>query len=78
MASVSFEHADEARSALHAILGDLDYRSDQLPDATLMSNLLEDLLPGAPRAHRVPAIRPSNRGEEHDGVSGPSPRLPRN
>jgi len=49
MADTSFEHADQARAALHAIVSDPAYGADALSSAQTMSNLLRDYLPDAPR-----------------------------
>ncbi len=53
MAAISFEHADEARAALRAIVSDPAHGPDALgnPQATanLLQDLLQDLLPDAPR-----------------------------
>ena len=49
MADSSFEHADEARAALRAIASDPAYGAQALSSAPIMSNLLRDFLPDAPR-----------------------------
>ena len=49
MADSSFEHADEARAALRAIASDPAYGAQALSSAAIMSNLLRDFLPDAPR-----------------------------
>jgi hypothetical protein len=49
LAAVSFEHADEARAALRAIVADPAHGTDALSSPQVMSNLLQDLLPDAPR-----------------------------
>jgi hypothetical protein len=49
MASAYFEHSDEARSALRAIVSDPAHGPDSLDDGQIVANLLEDLLPDAPR-----------------------------
>lgn len=49
MAALSFEHAQEARAALLAIVSDPEHGADALSSAQTMANLLHDLLPDAPR-----------------------------
>ncbi len=49
MAAISFEHADDARTALRAIVSDPVHGKDALSSPQTMSNLLQDLLPDAPR-----------------------------
>jgi hypothetical protein len=49
LAAISFEHADEARAALGAIVSDPAHGADALSDAQTLSSLLQDLLPDAPR-----------------------------
>jgi hypothetical protein len=49
----SFEHAAEARAALHAIVSDPVYGAAALSNAQTMSNLLKDFLPDAPREKAV-------------------------
>src|ERR1035438_4180830 len=65
MADSSFEHADEARAALRAIASDPAYGAQALSSAAIMSNLLRDFLPDAPResglltaAAERPIVRP--------------------
>jgi hypothetical protein len=49
MAAVSFEHADEVRAALRAIMADPAHGPDALSSPRVMASLLSDLLPDAPR-----------------------------
>ncbi len=49
MPDMSWEHASEARSALHAIVTDPSHGVAALSNPQTMSNLLTDLLPDAPR-----------------------------
>src|SRR5579859_5783020 len=49
MAAVSFEHADEVRAALHAIVSDPAHGPQALSSPRVMASLLGDLLPDAPR-----------------------------
>jgi Septum formation len=49
MAESTFEHADEARQALHVIVSDPAYGADTLSSPQQLSNLLTDYLPDAPR-----------------------------
>jgi hypothetical protein len=49
LAAISFDHADDARNALHAIVSDPAHGRDALSSPQTMSNLLQDLLPDAPR-----------------------------
>lgn len=49
MADVALAHAGEARSALRAIVSDPGHGPGALADIVVMSGLLKDLLPGAPR-----------------------------
>jgi hypothetical protein len=49
MPDTPFDHADEARRALHAIVSDPDHGPASLSSPQTMSNLLKDLLPDAPR-----------------------------
>ena len=49
MAGISFEHAAEARAALHAIVADPDLGAAALSSERVMANLLKDFLPDAPR-----------------------------
>jgi hypothetical protein len=49
LAAISFDHADDARTALHAIVSDPAHGKDALSSPQTMSNLLQDLLPDAPR-----------------------------
>lgn len=49
LAAISFEHADDARNALHAIVSDPVHGKDALSSPQTVSNLLQDLLPDAPR-----------------------------
>jgi hypothetical protein len=49
MAGTSFEHAAEARAALHAIVSDPDLGMAALSSEKVMANLLKDFLPDAPR-----------------------------
>jgi hypothetical protein len=48
-ASASFEHSQEARSALRAIAGDPAYGTAALDNPRTLAGLLSDLLPDAPR-----------------------------
>jgi len=48
-AAISFEHADEARAALRAIVSDPAHGPDALGNPQATANLLQDLLPDAPR-----------------------------
>jgi hypothetical protein len=49
VAGTSFEHAAEARAALHAIVSDPDLGMAALSNEKVMANLLKDFLPDAPR-----------------------------
>ena len=49
MTDMSWEHADEARAALNAIMTDPEHGAAALSSPQTMSNLLKDLLPDAPR-----------------------------
>lgn len=49
MAAASFEHASEARTALRAIVSDPGHGLATLDNPQAMANLLQDLLPDAPR-----------------------------
>jgi len=49
MAESTFEHADEARQALHVIVSDPAYGANTLSNPQQLSNLLTDYLPDAPR-----------------------------
>ncbi len=49
MADMPWEHADEARAALNAIVTDPEHGVTALSSPRTMSNLLKDLLPDAPR-----------------------------
>src|SRR5215472_2482498 len=49
MTDMTWEHAAEARAALHTIVTDPDHGVAALSSAQTMSNLLKDLLPDAPR-----------------------------
>ena len=49
MADMPWEHADEARAALSAIVTDPEHGVTALSSPRTMSNLLKDLLPDAPR-----------------------------
>lgn len=49
MPGMSFEHGDEARRALRAIVSDPAHGTDALSEPQTLSNLLHDLLPDAPR-----------------------------
>jgi hypothetical protein len=49
MTDMTWEHAAEARAALHAIVTDPDHGVAALSSAQTVSNLLKDLLPDAPR-----------------------------
>jgi Domain of unknown function (DUF4190) len=53
LTDISWEHADEARAALTAIVSDPDHGEAALSSAQTMSNLLKDLLPDAPREKRI-------------------------
>ena len=50
---MSWEHADEARAALNAIVNDPQHGVGALSSAQTMSNLLKDLLPDAPREKSI-------------------------
>ena len=49
MAAISFDRANEARAALQAIVSDPAHGPDALDDSQTTANLLQDLLPDAPR-----------------------------
>src|SRR5262249_30828831 len=49
MADMPWEHAADARAALHAIVTDPEHGVSALSSPRTMSNLLKDLLPDAPR-----------------------------
>ncbi len=49
MAAISFEHADEVRAALRAIVSDPAHGPDALSSPRVIASLLSDLLPDAPR-----------------------------
>ena len=49
MAAKPWEHAGQARAALHAIVADTALGVQALSSGRLMANVLEDLLPEAPR-----------------------------
>ena len=49
MAATSFEHSNAARAALQAIVTDPEHGPDALDNRQTVANLLEDLLPDAPR-----------------------------
>ena len=49
MTGMSWEHAAAVRQALHAIVTDPDYGAAALSSTRTMTNLLNDLLPDAPR-----------------------------
>jgi hypothetical protein len=51
--SMTWEHQSEAREALHAIVSDPGYGTAALSNALLMTNLLKDYLPDAPRERNV-------------------------
>ncbi len=51
MAAMPFEHADEARQALRAIVA--EHGPEVLSSPSALSNLLSDLLPDAPRVARI-------------------------
>jgi FHA domain len=51
MAAMPFEHAEEARQALRAIVA--EHGPDVLSSPSALSNLLSDLLPDAPRVARI-------------------------
>jgi len=53
MTDMSWEHADETRAALLAIVSDPDYGSAALSSPQILSNLLKDYLPEAPREKSV-------------------------
>jgi hypothetical protein len=53
MAGISWEHASEARAALNAIVSDPEIGVSALSSAQMMSNLLKDLLPDAPREKSI-------------------------
>src|SRR5215472_5963791 len=53
MAGTSWEHASEARAALSAIVSDPAMGVSALSSAQMMSNLLKDLLPDAPREKSI-------------------------
>ena len=50
---MTWEHQSEAREALHAIVSDPGYGTAALSNALLMTNLLKDYLPDAPRERNV-------------------------
>jgi hypothetical protein len=49
VAAGSFEYAGQARAALRAVVSDPDYGAAALDSPQVMSNLLGDFLPDAPR-----------------------------
>ena len=49
MAATSFDHAEDARAALHAIASDPVHGPAAFDSAQVTANLLQDLLPDAPR-----------------------------
>src|SRR5215471_5726084 len=51
MAAMPFEHAEEARQALRAIVA--EHGAEVLSSPSALSNLLSDLLPDAPRVARI-------------------------
>jgi hypothetical protein len=53
MPEMSSEHALEARTALHAIVTDPSHGAAVLSNPQIMSNLLQDLLPDAPREKSI-------------------------
>lgn len=53
MSDMSWEHANEARAALSAIVNDPEHGVGALSSAQTMSNLLKDLLPDAPREKSI-------------------------
>ena len=53
MSEVSFEHADQARAALQAIVTDPQHGVAALSSSQTMANLLKDLLPDAPREKSI-------------------------
>ena len=53
MPGMSWEHAPEARSALHAIVTDPSHGVAALSSPQTLSNLLKDLLPDAPREKAI-------------------------
>ena len=53
MPEISSEHASEARVALHAIVTDPSHGVAALSNPQMMSNLLQDLLPDAPREKSI-------------------------
>ncbi len=60
MAAPAFEHADEARAALRAIVSDPAHGPAALDNPQTTANLLQDYLPDAPREAgllpRLPAL----------------------
>jgi hypothetical protein len=50
---MSWEHAADVRQALHAIVTDPDYGAAALSSTRIMTNLLNDMLPDAPREKSV-------------------------
>src|SRR5215475_9193002 len=53
LTDMSWEHAAEARAALNAIVADPQHGVAALSSAQTMSNLLNDLLPDAPREKSI-------------------------
>src|SRR5579875_910980 len=53
MPEVSFEHSDQARAALQAIVTDPQHGVAALSSSQTMANLLKDLLPDAPREKSI-------------------------
>jgi hypothetical protein len=49
MARASFEQAGQVRAALHAIVSDPVHGADALSSSQAQANLLQDLMPDAPR-----------------------------
>lgn len=61
MAGNSVEHAAEARAALHAIVSDPDHGVAALSDEKVLTSLLKDLLPDAPRETAILVAAAQNR-----------------
>ena len=53
MASAQWDEGDEAQKALRSIVSNPAYGAAALSSAPMMTNLLKDLLPDAPRETRV-------------------------
>lgn len=61
MAGNSLEHAAQARAALHAIVSDPDHGVAALSDDKVLTSLLKDLLPDAPRETAILVAAAQNR-----------------